>query len=128
MALVDIQVTGAEEAIAKMEGVRDVVETLGQGLLEVVDASVLPAVAEASSTVWGVRTGDYSAGWIADLIDPSTVAIQNMVSYAAPLEFGWTTRNGGFVESQGVAVPTVLEMAPQIGQELVDWLKRQADL
>ena len=124
MSIVNIQVTGIPEAIGNLQRAQDLMDNLGEGLLEAVDSAVMPAIEEASTVVWNVRTGQYSAGWYSFLSTPNTVTISNMVDYAAPLEYGWT-RGSTFVDSPGVAMPTALESTQAIGEGLATWIQSQ---
>lgn len=132
MSLVDIQVVGLENAIGNLQQAEEIMDNLGEGLLEAVDSVLMPAIEEASATVWNVRSWKYKAGWYSYVSDPNMVTIRNSARslsdgfpYANSLEYGWTTRNGGFVDSPGVAIPVTLELAGAIGEGLADWLKSQ---
>ena len=120
---ISIEVTGLDTAIANMEDAKSVHDRVGEGLLGVVDEILIPNITDASSIIYNVRTRAYSQGWYSFMSDPLTVTVKNIVTYATPLEYGWTTRDGGFRESEGVAIPTTLGSASAIGEGLATWLR-----
>lgn len=91
---------------------------------EAAEQVILPDLIDASMSVWNVRTGNYSSSWSADAYE-NGVTISNDVEYAAPLEYGWTTRNGGFVDSPGVLLPTIQSDIPDFIEALQQWLTSQ---
>ena len=127
-----MEVTGLDEAISKMGDFGETVEA-GEGLLEVIQDVVMPELENASTREWNVRTGMYATGWEAEQTDPESVHITNLAQnmgyfYGVSLEFGWTTRGGGYVPSEGVAIPVVLETIPMVVEGLADWLKNRLNL
>jgi hypothetical protein len=113
-------VDGADQAIEVLGQLVDRLENPSEGLLPAVEEAVLPDL-EAQG-VWQNRTGRYAGSWEADVTGPYTVTVSNPVEYAAPLEYGWATRAGNFVESPGVLLPTVIARLEDIKAGLAQWL------
>lgn len=111
--------------------VEDLLNRLGDGLRDeaayVLDASIqeiiMPRLYGRSIAVWGVRTGQYSNSWYSEIRPPNRVEIGNTVPYSAPLETGWRARNGKWIPSVGVLIPTVLESMEDVKQAMVNWLR-----
>ena len=117
-----IEIDGLEQVLANLENLGDGIQNPSDGLLESIETNFMPALIDAASSVWTPRTGNYAGGWNAESTDPQSVTVSNPVEYAWPLETGWTTRNGGFVESPGVLFPTAEATANDVAQGLVNWL------
>jgi hypothetical protein len=100
-------------------------QNLSDGMLEAAMNELLPDLEEASSTIWGVRTGDYSGGWYVESIGPQSIELGNSSDHAAPLEFGWTLRNGGTMFSPGVLLPTIQDNAADFAEAIHQWLLNQ---
>lgn len=91
-----------------------------EGVLQAVEETVMPEL-EAQG-VWQNRTGLYSGSWGAEASSSMTVTISNPVEYSLPLETGWTTRKGNFIESPGVLIPTVIARMEDIKDSFAQWL------
>ena len=125
---VRIDVEGLDGVLDGLEDFDNGIKTIGEGLLHSVETNLLPDLEEASASVWNVSTGAYSNSWYAVPVGSESVVVANPVVYAAPLEFGWTARNGRFVSSPGVLFPTVLNRMDSIRQGLVEWLMNHLGL
>jgi hypothetical protein len=112
---VDVMLQQAASAVGDIAG----------GMLEAADAAIMPAVYDASVTVWYVRTGNYSNGWWVSATGPTSIQVGNDVEYAAPLEYGWTDRGGGAQPSPGVLGPAVYDSMEGFQGELASWLMTQ---
>ena len=122
---VTITVNGVDQVVAQLAGITQNLQNLSEGMLDAAGDTLNPAITDASVTVWGVRTGDYSGGWEMDDLGNGSIDIHNDVEYALPLETGWTTKNGGAVMSPGVAVPAVEDNLDAFCEALGQWLMEQ---
>ena len=120
-----ITVNGTDLLTAQLQGITQNLANLSDGMLEAAGDTLNPAITEASVTVWGVRTGDYSGGWEMEATGPASITISNPVEYASPLEYGWTTRNGSSVSSPGVVIPAIEDSVDDFAEELAQWLMEQ---
>ena len=122
---VTITVNGVDQVVAHLAGITQNLQNISEGMLDAAGDTLNPAITDASVTVWGVRTGDYSGGWEMDDLGNGSIDIHNDVEYALPLETGWTTKNGGAEMSPGVAVPAVEDNLDAFCEALGQWLMEQ---
>ncbi len=122
---IEISVDGVDATDAQLDALSDLVNNSADGLLQAVEATALPDVIEASQTVWGVETGEYSSSWQVEPTGSSSVSLFNDTEYAASLEYGWTLKNGTVISSPGVGIPTVDNDVDAIAQELESWIQSQ---
>lgn len=122
---IEITIDGEDSIYSLIDNASNMVENTSDGLMQAVEATALPDVIEASQTVWGIETGDYSSSWNLEVVSSNSVELFNTSDHAGVLEFGWTTRNGTQISSPGVLFPTVQNDVGAIAQELQSWLSSQ---
>ena len=135
-AIIEVRIDGLEEVRNALRLFHDGLESTSEGLVESIQTNLMPDLQEASSSVWNVRTGAYSAGWgvtagpgsNAATVFNTAESLSDGFPYPFSLEFGWTTRGGTVVESQGVLFPTVFEVLQDIVEGFGEWLMTKAGL
>lgn len=125
---VSIQINGMPEVLFHLDNFEKAIDGVVEGLAHAVDTVVLPEVYSRSTSVWNVRTGQYSMGWFRQVVPPDAVSISNDTPYSRPLETGWTTSNGGFKSSPGVVYPAIQATISRTLNVIQRWLKIRAGL
>ena len=125
---VSIEIKGMPEVLFHLDNFEKAIDGAVEGLAHAVDTVVLPEVYSRSTSVWNVRTGDYSMGWSRQVEPPDSVHIVNDSHHSMPLETGWTTRGGGFKSSPGVVYPAITATMNRIIEVIQRWLKIRAGL
>lgn len=121
--MLSIELIGAEEVERSLEETSDSVDNISEGIYEAVEKIILPEVYSRSISVWNVRTGVYSSAWYSYIETARSVVIANNAGYSEPLEFGWTTRGGTRVESEGVLMPTLFDNMDRLTEYVTQWIK-----
>lgn len=127
MSSVIVDIEGVPELQLHLRQVVDALNSIQEGLVYAVDTVLLPDVL-SRATFWGTRTGSYSTGWYRAPISDDAVEVGNTAKQALPLETGWITRAGTFVESPGVLYPALESSAPAMLEAISKWLKFKASL
>lgn len=125
MLEIRVEVEGLEELRFRLRNFTDTMQRAGDGLEYAVNSVLYPEAYQRSISIWNIRTGHYSSSWYVERISKDTVEIGNNAKYAAPLEFGWTMRNGAFRPSLGVLFPARTESITIMREVLAEWLKSQ---
>lgn len=123
----ELIVEGDDALKRAIEAMNGAISDCGEGLMDSLSLT-FQDVQEVSQTVWNVRTGLYSTSWQMNRTGAQSVEIVNYAPYAAPLETGWVLKNGRFKESPGVLLPTVINDADSVAQELTQWLREKMAL
>lgn len=134
MSYATVRVEGVPELILTLENLDDAIENPVEGLLSAINETIVPELLAKSMSTWNVRTGTYAASWYVMRLSETAAEIGNDARnpqgypYAAPLEWGWTTRAGWFKESPGVLFPVVEEGADRLVEAMDRWIASKADL
>jgi len=124
----EITVEGIPELVLTLENLDDAIDNPVEGLLDIIQRTVLPVVGAKSMATWTPRTFHYATSWYVQALSDRAVEIGNQADYALPLETGWTTRAGTFRDSPGVLYPVIEEEADSIAEMMAGWIASKANL
>ena len=118
-----IEVDGVEELEDSLANTSEQLHNTSEAIALAVDAVLMPDLYARSISVWNVRTGMYSSSWFRQVESSDTVLVGNDAGYSAPLEYGWTTKAGTIVESEGVLIPSAEENLDIMMEVITQWLR-----